>query len=178
MASESLRVTGIRGWWRRLVDENRELLTIYTILGVLFLIGMIALPSFRSSRNLFNVLRQAVALGLVSVGQTLAILVGGIDLSVGSTISLIGVYTTGLMAQYSSLGAVVLIVVAMIAIALMIGLANSFVITRLRVAPFIATMGVGAILRGLCCSMPSGRGRIAPGWDFFAEGMIGQCRSR
>src|SRR4030065_1015925 len=106
MASERFRVTGIRAWWRRLVDENRELLTIYAILGVLFLIGMIALPSFRSSRNLFNVLRQAVALGLVSVGQTLAILVGGIDLSVGSTISLIGVYTTGFVAQHSSLGAV------------------------------------------------------------------------
>ena len=151
-----------------------ELLTIYAILGVLFLIGMIALPAFRSPRNLFNVLRQAVALGLVSVGQTFAILVGGIDLSVGSTISLIGVYTTGLMAHYTSLGAVVLIIVAMIAIALVIGLSNAFVITRLRVAPFIATMGIGAIIQGfilLYAKRPGGA--IAPGWDFFAEGMIG-----
>jgi ribose transport system permease protein len=174
MVSEGDRLSRRRSWWQRLWDEDRELLTIYAILGVLFLIGMIALPAFRSPRNLFNVLRQAVALGVVSVGQTFAILVGGIDLSVGSTISLIGVYTTGLMAHYTSLGAVVLIVVAMIAIALVIGLSNAFVITRLRVAPFIATMGIGAIIQGfvlLYAKRPGGA--IAPGWDFFAEGMIG-----
>jgi ribose transport system permease protein len=138
------------------------------------LLAAIALPTFRSPRNFFNVLRQAVALGLVSVGQTYAILVGGIDLSVGSTISLVGVYTTGLMAQYSALGPVVLIVLAMVAVSLVIGLANSIVITRLRVAPFIATMGVGAIVQGfvLLYSKRPG-GAIAPGWDFFAEGMIG-----
>ena len=174
MASESARRSRLRSWWQRLWDEERELLTIYAILGALFLIGMIFLPTFRSPRNLFNVLRQAVALGLVSVGQTLAVLVGGIDLSVGSTISLVGVYTTGLMAQYSGLGAVSLIVLAMIAISLIIGLVNSFVITRLRVAPFIATMGVGAIIQGfvlLYAKRPGGA--IAPGWDYFAEGMIG-----
>ena len=174
MASESARRSRLRSWWQRLWDEERELLTIYAILGALFLIGMIFLPTFRSPRNLFNVLRQAVALGLVSVGQTLAVLVGGIDLSVGSTISLVGVYTTGLMAQYSGLGAVSLIVLGMIAIALIIGLVNSFVITRLRVAPFIATMGVGAIIQGfvlLYAKRPGGA--IAPGWDYFAEGMIG-----
>jgi len=174
MASNSARLSRVRNRWQRLWAEDRELLTIYAILGVLFLIGMIALPAFRSPRNLFNVLRQAVALGLVSTGQTMAVLVGGIDLSVGSTISLIGVYTTGLMAQYTSLGAVTLIVLAMIAIALVIGLANAFVITRLRVAPFIATMGIGAIIQGfilLYAKRPGGA--IAPGWDFFAEGMIG-----
>src|SRR3990170_967932 len=162
MASESARRSRLRSWWQRLWDEERELLTIYAILGALFLIGMIFLPTFRSPRNLFNVLRQAVALGLVSVGQTLAVLVGGIDLSVGSTISLVGVYTISL------------IVLAMIAIALIIGLVNSFVITRLRVAPFIATMGVGAIIQGfvlLYAKRPGGA--IAPGWDYFAEGMIG-----
>jgi ribose transport system permease protein len=68
----------------------------------------------------------------------------------------------------------VLIVVLMIAIALIIGLANAFVITRLHVAPFIGTMGVGAIIQGfilLYAKRPGGA--IAPGWDFFAEGMIG-----
>jgi ribose transport system permease protein len=164
----------LRVWWQRVYDEHRELLTIYTILAIIVLVAAIALPTFRSPRNFFNVLRQAVALGLVSVGQTYAILVGGIDLSVGSTISLVGVYTTGLMAQYSTLGPVVLIVLAMVAVSLVIGLANSIVITRLRVAPFIATMGVGAIVQGfvLLYSKRPG-GAIAPGWDFFAEGMIG-----
>jgi len=110
----------------------------------------------------------------VSVGQTVAILVGGIDLSVGATISLIGVYTTGLMVHYTSPGAVALIVLAMVLLALTIGFVNSLVITRLRVAPFIATMGVGAVVQGLVllyAKRPGGS--IAPGWDYFAEGKIG-----
>jgi len=160
--------------WARLLDEHRETLTILAVLLGLVLLAAIVEPNFRTSRNLFNVLRQAVALGLVSLGQTVAILVGGIDFSVGAAISLVGVYTTGFMAQYSSPGAVVLIVLAMIVLALVIGFTNSLVITRLRVAPFIATMGVGAILQGfvlLYAKRPGGK--IAPGWDFFAEGMIG-----
>lgn len=157
-----------------MVDDHRELLTISAVLLALVIIAVVATPKFSSSRNLFNVLRQAVALGLVSVGQTAAILVGGIDLSVGATISLVGVYTTGLMANYASPGAVVLIVLAMILLALVIGFTNSLVITRLHVAPFIATMGIGAIVQGMVlmyAKRPGGK--IAPGWDFFAEGMIG-----
>ena len=160
--------------WARLLDEHRETLTILAVLVGLVLLAAIVEPNFRTSRNLFNVLRQAVALGLVSLGQTVAILVGGIDFSVGAAISLVGVYTTGFMAQYASPGAVVLIVLAMIVLSLVIGFTNSLVITRLRVAPFIATMGVGAILQGfvlLYAKRPGGK--IAPGWDFFAEGMIG-----
>jgi ribose transport system permease protein len=174
MASEAVSGGRLRTWWRRVFDEHRDLITIYAILAVIMVLAAIALPTFRSPRNIFNVLRQAVALGLVSVGQTYAILVGGIDLSVGSTISLVGVYTTGLMAQYTALGPVALIVAGMIAISLLIGFVNSVVITRLRVAPFIATMGVGAIVQGfvlLYAKRPGGA--IAPGWDFFAEGMIG-----
>jgi ribose transport system permease protein len=174
MATDGARLTRTTGRWGRMLDQNRELITIYSILAAIVLIGVIALPDFPSSRNIFNVLRQAVALGLVSVGQTLAILVGGIDLSVGASISLIGVYTAGLMAKYTSLSAVVLIVSAMIAISLLIGFVNSLVITRLRVAPFIATMGVGAIIQGLVLQYAKRPGgKIAPGWEYFSEGMVG-----
>ena len=162
------------GRWARFVDEHRDLLTISAILLALVVIAVFVAPNFASSRNLFNVLRQAVALGLVSVGQTVAILVGGIDLSVGATISLVGVYTTGLMVNYTSPGAVVLIVLAMILLALVIGFTNSLVITRLQVPPFIATMGVAAVVQGfvlLYAKRPGGK--IAPGWEFLAEGMIG-----
>jgi ribose transport system permease protein len=160
--------------WARTFDEHRELLTICAVLLVIAVVAAIVEPNFTSARNVFNVLRQAVALGLVSVGQTAAILAGGIDLSVGATISLVGVYTAGLMERYTSPGAVALIVLAMVLLALVIGFANSLVITRLKVAPFIATMGVGAIVQGLVllyAKRPGGS--IAPGWDFFAEGMIG-----
>jgi ribose transport system permease protein len=174
MMGETARSTPGANRWSRVVDDHREILTVTAVLLALVVIAVVAAPNFSSSRNLFNVLRQAVALGLVSLGQTAAILVGGIDLSVGATISLVGVYTTGLMANYASPGAVVLIVLAMILLALVIGFTNSLVITRLRVAPFIATMGIGAIIQGLVlmyAKRPGGK--IAPGWDYFAEGKIG-----
>lgn len=161
-------------WSKRLWDRHREVLIIYGLLTIMVLLAAIALPDFRLGHNLFNVLRQSVALGIVSVGQTVGILIGGIDLSVGATISLIDVYATGFMANYTAAWQVALMVVGLMAIGLVIGAVNATVITRLSVAPFIATMGVGAIIQGmvlLYAKKPGGS--IAPFWDFFAFGMIG-----
>ena len=81
--------------WRRFVDEQRDVLVVYAILLGIVLLAYIFLPDFRGAGNFLNVLRQSVSLGIASVGQTLVILVGGIDLSVGATISLTNVYSSG-----------------------------------------------------------------------------------
>ena len=159
---------------RRLWDEQRDVIIIYSILIAIVLVAFIALPNFRSSRNLFNVLRQGVALGIASVGQTVMILIGGIDLSVGATISLVDVYAAGYMENHTALLQVLGMVAALLGLGLLIGFINANVVTRLRVAPFIATLGLGAILQGfvlLYTKRPGGD--IAPGWEFIAEGMIG-----
>jgi ribose transport system permease protein len=158
----------------RLWDEQRDVIIIYSILVGIALVAFIALPEFRMPRNLFNVLRQSVALGIVSVGQTVMILIGGIDLSVGATISLIDVYATGYMENNVAFVQVTLMVLALVALGLLIGFINANVVTRLKVAPFIATLGMGAILQGLVLLyVKRPGGDIAPGWEFFAEGMIG-----
>src|SRR5512142_247320 len=82
---------------KRFIDENRELVTIFGLLLIIIAIGAFTSPNFRTERNTVNVLRQAVALGMVAMGQTFVILSGGIDLSVGSAISLTAVYTAVLM---------------------------------------------------------------------------------
>jgi ribose transport system permease protein len=159
---------------RRFLDEQRDVLIIYGLLLAILLLALIFIPDFRRPANFINVLRQSVALGIASVGQTMAILVGGIDLSVGATISLTNVYSSGFMAQYTALPLVAGMVVALLALGLFVGFVNANVITRLSVAPFIATMGVGAVIQGmvlLYAKKPGGR--IAPGWDYFAEGLIG-----
>jgi ribose transport system permease protein len=135
-------------------------------------IGAIASPEFRSEQNAVNVLRQAVALGMVSVGQTFVILSGGIDLSVGATISLIAVYTAGFMKARPEW--VIPIVLLMLLIGLIIGLFNAFLITRLKIVPFIATLAVGSIVQGFVLNYAKRPvGKIAPGWNYFAEGMVG-----
>jgi ribose transport system permease protein len=160
--------------WRRSLDRQRDVVVIYLILFTMVIGAALLLPEFRMPVNLFNVLRQSVALGIVSIGQTVAILIGGIDLSVGATISLIDVYATGFMAQYTAAWMVVAMVIGLLLLGMFIGFINANVITRLRVAPFIATLGLGAILQGLVLMFTKKPGGdIVPGWEYFAEGMIG-----
>jgi ribose transport system permease protein len=158
--------------FRQFLEENREIVTIFGILITIAVIGAISSPDFRTSRNSINVLRQAVALGMVSIGQTFVILSGGIDLSVGAMISLITVYTAGFMQARPEL--VVPIVFAMLLLGLIVGQFNGFLVTSLKIEPFIATMAVGAILQGLVLMYAKKPlGKISPGWNYFAEGMVG-----
>jgi ribose transport system permease protein len=174
MATESVTTQATISRWKRIWDEQRDVIIIYSILFGIAFLAFLLLPEFRQVRNLFNVLRQSVALGIVSVGQTVMILIGGIDLSVGATISLIDVYATGFMENNTSFGLVLLMVIALLLLGVFIGFLNANVVTRLHVPSFIATLGMGSILQGfvlLYVKRPGGS--IAPGWEFFAEGMIG-----
>jgi len=154
------------------VEENRELVTIYGILLSILVISSAASPTFRTSANAFNVLRQAVALGLVSLGQTYVILSGGIDLSVGATISLVSVYTSGMMAgRFERMFPVILLVLG---VSVAIGGTNGLVITRLRIPPFIATLCAGSIIQGLVLLYAKAPiGKISDEFRFFAEGYVG-----
>lgn len=105
-------------------------------------IGLLS-PRFLTPSNFINVLRQVSINGVVAIGQTFVILTGGIDLSIGSGIGLAGV----LVAKLQPYGVVPAIGVALAA-CLVAGLANGLIITKLRVTPFVATLGMMAILRG------------------------------
>jgi ribose transport system permease protein len=71
-------------------------------------------------------------------------------------------------------GVILKVVSLTTAMAMAVGLANGLIVTRFKVAPFITTLGLGAIVQGfvlLYAKRPVGR--ISPGWNFFAEGMLG-----
>ncbi len=162
------------GKLQQFLHNNTELVRIYGILLLIIVAASIASPDFRTAQNLFNVLRQSVALGLVSIGQTIVILTGGIDLSVGSTISLVAVYTSGLMAGQEGLGIILGVVLATLGGALLVGAVNAAVITQLRVTPFIATLSVASIVQGLVLLYAkTPKGAISPEFRYFAEGMAG-----
>lgn len=154
--------------------DNGDQILIYVILGLIVIIASAVSEDFRSIDNAINVLRQAVALGIIAVGQTIVILNGGIDLSVGSTISLIAVLGSGLMNNQAGLSVYGTAVMISLLVALAVGLVNGAVITLLKVAPFIATLSVASIVQGvilLYTKVPVGG--ISPEWAFFAEGEIG-----
>jgi ribose transport system permease protein len=107
---------------------------------------------FRSVQNLQNVARQSAALLIVSVGQGFVILGGGLDLSVGSTISLTSVIAALAILQYGMVPGIILGVLA----GTSIGAANGLIVTRTRVSPFIVTLGSLSVVRGLALTLAGG----------------------
>jgi ribose transport system permease protein len=131
----------------RRIRESASLLTIWGVLAGMIVVSGILSPTFRSTGNIFNVLRQSVFLGTVSIGQTIVIIAGGIDLSVGSIVKLVTLIAAGWMGGKEQLAAPV--IALCLAIGCSIGLVNGLVVTRLKVPAFIATLGMYSIVRGI-----------------------------
>lgn len=127
--------------------DHGALIAVYGMLLLMVIVAAVGSPVFRSTANLSNVLRQAAIPGVVAVGQTIAVLSAGIDLSVGSVVKLTAVLSAGLMQGNDSLMAPVILL--MLGLGCLIGLMNGLVVVGLRVNPFIATLGTFSILRGL-----------------------------
>lgn len=83
--------------WKRALASNAGLLIVLVLLVLMLTIGAAVSDRFRSVGNIANVLEQSTGLALVRLGQTLAVLTGGIDLAVGSLISLVICLTAGLL---------------------------------------------------------------------------------
>lgn len=113
----------------------------------MIVIGQIRSPEFLSSFNVQSIVAAAAPLTLVAIGQTIVILTGGIDLSVGSVMSLTSVAAAMYMNNSDSRVLPALLMCAGIGAA--IGLVNGLAITVLRVEPIIATLGMLSIVQGL-----------------------------
>lgn len=145
---------------------------VYGLIAVLMVYGTASSDRFLTERNLLNILRQSVFIGTVAFGQTLVILSGGIDLSVGSVVKVSVLVAAILMnGEPANIPAAVL---AIIAIGVVVGLVHATVITRFKVAPFIATLGTYSILRGIAYTISSTPiGRAAPEVVSFYDLKIG-----
>lgn len=152
---------------------------IILILTVL-LVGAVTKGDFFSARNLTNLTRQVCINGILSVGMTYIILTGGIDLSVGSVAALAGI-VAGIVqvnhgyAQMGMTGAALAFGAAILTGALC-GLLSGAIIVRSKVVPFIITLGLMVIARGVALILSSGAA-IAPFGDdfnYFGQGYLDQ----
>ncbi|HET6334131.1 MAG TPA: ABC transporter permease [Polyangiales bacterium] len=128
----------------------KRLLTLlgpFLALGIALALFAALLPDqFLSAYNLKTVATQTVIVGLCAIGMTFVIVSGGIDLSVGSSIALASVVTALLLRdEHGPLVAVL----GGVAVSALLGMLNGFLITRLRIVPFIITLGSMGIARGL-----------------------------
>jgi ribose transport system permease protein len=143
------------------------------ILVLLIFIAVLILTTndFLTLTNLDNLIRQVAVFAILSVGQLFVILTGGIDLSVGSILGLSGGVTALLLASGVSIP---LTILAGLGAGLAVGLVNGLLVTRLKLPPFIATLGMLGVARGLVLLLTSAK-TIAPLPDAFnniANGFI------
>lgn len=122
----------------------------------LILVAVLSLLSdrFLTVGNQVNILRQAAINAIVAVGMTYVILTGGIDLSVGSMLALSVVIGADLL---KSEVPVPLAVAATLGIGAGLGLINGLIITRAKIPPFIATLGMFTVARGLALMYTQGQ---------------------
>lgn len=127
------------------------------ILGLLVLCIVISVinPNFLTSNNLLNVLRQTSTNLYLALAMTMIIILGGIDLSVGSIMAVVGVVTTALIAQFSA--PVYLAVAAGVAVGILVGAMNGYVVATTVIPPFIVTLATMNIARGAAYVLTDGK---------------------
>lgn len=141
------------------------------ILLVICVFATILSPSFLSVTNLFNVFKQITVAGIVGCGMTFVILTGGIDLSVGSILGLSGVLASGVLASTGNTAAAV-------AVSLTVGIAcgavNGFFVSVCGIPPFISTLGMMTLLRGVILVYTKGSPIPikSDAYKFFGKGSI------
>jgi ribose transport system permease protein len=164
----ALAVRPAMPWWLR---GNAAAAGVIVLIGVVTIVGASVSDRFLSLANLLNVYEQTTDLALVSIGQTLTVLAGGIDLSVGSLISLTSCLTSGLI--NGNPDRVVAVVTAVLLLGTFVGLVNAGLVVTLRVHPLIVTLGMGAILQGVTLLYALGPvGRVPRSFSFLAYGRL------
>jgi ribose transport system permease protein len=137
---------------RNIVGNNLHNFGLPIALLILMTIFAIASDLFLTGRNLRNVGLHASALAAVAFGQTVVIIARGLDLSVGAIVALVSVVTALAMIEYGMVVGLCLGIISGVAV----GLVNGFVITYLRVFPFIATLAMMSVVTGLALKISGG----------------------
>ncbi|MCR5289657.1 MAG: ABC transporter permease [Treponema sp.] len=159
------------------------------VLVALLIFFSIAAPNFLSVNALLLIAKHVALYGILGIGMTYVIITGGIDLSVGAIVGFAGMIAGGLIKEgflikfagvklFFSIPSIVLIVVILGAL---LGAINGIIITRFNVAPFIATLGMMYVARGMAMLRSNGATYPnldknilgATGFDFFGRNIAG-----
>jgi len=139
-------------WWRTLI-KSRETTLFLLIIVVSIVLSILKSNAFLDQKNF-----EAIATGMIydllmASGMTLVLILGGIDLSVGSVLALTGVVTTMLIQQ----GVNVPLAISLgLLLSMVIGAINGLFVARFKIAPFIVTLGMMSVARGAALVLTSG----------------------
>jgi ribose transport system permease protein len=161
--------------WKRIKTSvfGNPGVAIWLVVVALLLVARLISAGFWDPTHLLNVLRQASGLGILTLGQTMVILTGGIDLSNGMVITLVDVLAAGILNGKDNL--LIPVILLTLGLGLFIGLINGLLITKVKIPPLVCTLGMFSILKGIAYMYTGGapKGAISPSLQFVGEGFIG-----
>ena len=155
------------------IKENLGIIIAFLVLCIFLSVYPATSDSFFTRQNIFNVLRQISTNLFLACGMTMVIILGGIDLSVGSIIALSGCVSAGCVVRYGLPLPVALL--AGLAIGLIVGMFNGFVISRTTIPAFIVTLATMNVAKGLAYVYTGGSPVrvMTEEWRFIGAGYIG-----
>ena len=154
------------------VDKTLQKYGLVVAFVVICTILSLRSPAFLSVANAINVLRQISINSILAIGVTYVILAGGIDLSLGSVVALTGVLAAT-FAHPDTYPLVIPLTAGLLG-GVLIGVVNGLVITRFRVAPFIATLGMMTMARGAALIVSKGRpvSNLSASFNLIGNGSV------
>jgi ribose/xylose/arabinose/galactoside ABC-type transport system permease subunit len=159
--------------------KNTDYMDIIRKYGILLILLAIALflsiisPVFLTFNNLLNVVRQISINGIIAVGMTFVIIIGGIDLSVGSIVAVAGVIAGSILSTNPS--NVFYAVFAAIVASAIFGLLNGLLVSKFNIAAFVATLATMTIARGFALVYTNGKPYVLASKSFstLGQGYLG-----
>jgi ribose/xylose/arabinose/galactoside ABC-type transport system permease subunit len=154
----------------------RQLLPFGSLTLIICILSVLKPDTFLTMENFLNVLRRSSVNGIIAIGMTAVIISAGIDLSVGSMLAL-----SGMVGAYAMIatggtdpqgGALVVGTIAGIVAGIVCGLLNGVLITKLKLQPFIVTLGSMSAFRGISYVMNNGEPYNVPNYKYLGEGLV------
>lgn len=136
-----------------LINYLKEISVFFALITIIIFFSIIKIK-YISGKNILNILETSNLTGIVAIGQLIVLLVGGIDLSVGSVIGLSGVTAAFLMNAGFGTGTAIL---AGLSVGVFFGLLNGLIITKIKVIDFIGTLGTMFIAHGFIMAITRGK---------------------
>ena len=155
--------------WQKYL-QMREV-NVFSALIVIVILMSVLSPYFLTQNNIFNVLRGMSTIGIMAIGQTMVIITGGIDLSVGSLMAVSSMLTARLITVNDENAFIALL--CGLSFGLLLGTISGLIITRFKINPFITTLGMLSIGRGLTYLFATGvKGTVASNITMENESIV------
>lgn len=154
----------------------RQLLPFGSLTLIICILSALKPDTFLTMENFMNVLRRSSVNGIIAIGMTSIIISAGIDLSVGSMLALsgmVGAYAMVKMGGSAPQGSALVVgTVLGGVVGIICGLLNGVLVTKLKLQPFIVTLGTMSVFRGISYVMNNGQPYNVPSYKYLGEGIV------